>query len=236
MREGSNHGGEGGQSRRRGRMLRWVAAKAQAEVEDERHRGCWDGTQTGASHGRAKAGTTQNCEGISGDRRRSHRRRLEAETRGKVRWIYVASGYQIAFNFYQFPFEQLPAQCQQKKLWSTLGIDLRCPPNMKLLMSALDVEFWGKTVLHCLNHQCPFASEIWNQSDLREITKPDDSTIFLKWWLDLMENLRKQTQWRKKSSIFTAILWKLWHDRNLRIFEGVATSVDSTLSAATDDS
>ncbi|MED6144771.1 hypothetical protein PIB30_018619 [Stylosanthes scabra] len=51
---------------------------------------------------------------------------------------------------------------------------------------------------------------------------PGDSSEFWRWWISAMNILKRQPQFRQRSSNFTAILWKLWNDRNLWIFEGVA--------------
>ncbi|MED6195015.1 hypothetical protein PIB30_117069 [Stylosanthes scabra] len=88
-----------------------------------------------------------------------------------------------------------------------------------------------ETVIHCLN-QCPFASEVWRLTDSHGLTAPDGSSTFWYWWLRVMQGLKRKPNYRSSSSIFSAVLWKLWNERNLRIFEGVTNSLDSVVSAA----
>ncbi|MED6181923.1 hypothetical protein PIB30_023945 [Stylosanthes scabra] len=82
--------------------------------------------------------------------------------------------------------------------------------------------------------KCPFASDVWNQSKFPSITSADSFTDFWKWWLTMVDALKRGTQWHKQANLVTAALWRLWNNRNLCIFEGVSGSSISILTAAYD--
>ncbi|MED6123658.1 hypothetical protein PIB30_050564 [Stylosanthes scabra] len=133
----------------------------------------------------------------------------------------VALGYKIAFQLFHPPVELLPKQCCRKELWSSVW-DLRCPPKMPQ---------FGETVVRCLN-QCPFAAEVWNLSEFHEVAGPDSSSNFWQWWLRVINDLKRTSQWRRRASTMATIIWKLWVERNQRIFEGLSVSSVAVLSSA----
>ncbi|MED6161078.1 hypothetical protein PIB30_057393 [Stylosanthes scabra] len=115
------------------------------------------------------------------------------------------------------PIEFLSDQCRQKQMWKTLW-ELKCPPKVKTFL-------WK--ALH--NGLTWMSGKIWN---FRMLTALGSATRFWQWWLRIMNDLKQQPQWRRRASNFATILWKLWNDRNLRIFEGIAGTTDHVLSLA----
>ncbi|MED6226448.1 hypothetical protein PIB30_103894, partial [Stylosanthes scabra] len=89
----------------------------------------------------------------------------------------------------------------------------------------------GESVLHCLV-DCPFAADGWRQSGLCVDSGSIVYHDFWKWWLNLIEHFLRRPNQRRKGALAATILWKLWNDKNLRIFENKASFSDLILQLA----
>ncbi|MED6184624.1 hypothetical protein PIB30_049202 [Stylosanthes scabra] len=86
-------------------------------------------------------------------------------------------------------------------------------------------------LLHCLVY-CPFAEEVWHRSEFQSLTAVDEPNVFWTWWSIVIDKLKSQSQWRRKASSVVTVLWKIWCDRNVRVFEGISNPPDTILSSA----
>ncbi|MED6123074.1 hypothetical protein PIB30_045877 [Stylosanthes scabra] len=91
----------------------------------------------------------------------------------------------------------------------------------------------GESFMHCLV-QCPLAVDVWNQVGITLPFDAADPIPFWRWWLNLMEALQQRSQRRSQASLVANVLWRLWLDKNQRIFERTSSSARTIVAAAVD--
>ena len=85
---------------------------------------------------------------------------------------------------------------------------------------------------YCLSQQVWIKFKDWNRADF---WTPDDSFGSTEvWWLNTRKEVPKP-EWRNFDTIAIWLHWRIWKERNARIFEQVASSVDRVLELIRED-
>ena len=180
---------------------------------------------------------------------------LQPNTPDSIRWRWTTNGVYIARSAYQFQFltcrlsnypqliwsSQTPPKCQ---FFAWLAIQGRCSTADILQKKGIACNpicqlchLHQETALHMLG-QCPFSRDVWRQIFTRNgicsrIPSPTEHSLE-SWWLEITQQ-QNEANARKTSCVIIASWWRLWKERNSRIFWATAASSFKVCDFITDD-
>jgi hypothetical protein len=158
------------------------------------------------------------------------------------RWKWTSSGQYSAASTYRAFFLGLTEQLEVKQLWKIkapnkcrfflwLLLHGRCwtsdrlqrhelPNNSNCALCNQEAE----TLEHLLLH-CAYNREVWFRIFRRHgwvALLPVAQQAIIDWWLSMRKRVSKVSRSRF-DSIFALVLWRLWNERNVRVFRNRVT-------------
>jgi hypothetical protein len=153
------------------------------------------------------------------------------------RWKWTSSGQYSAASTYKAFFLCLTEQLEAKQLWKIkapnksrfflwLLLHGRCWTSGRLQRHGLpndsncalyDQE--AETLEHLLLH-CAYSREVWFRIFRRHgwvALLPTAQQAIIDWWLSVRKRVSKASR-NRFVSIFALVVWRLWNERNVRVF------------------